>query len=546
MIQDILTKIDSKDLIKTIGTERVRKIEALLGISIYKSRGQVQKKKLIQCLNALYGNNLLFERSIRQLIFQTMDPSALKMMAEKYCSKSYNKPYDNSLALSLIPWKFESTFVIEISKKLKIEDSYLPHSIQITPNIEEVEPISKYFKLHDYQEDLKEQIIQNLQYKTKRFLVQMPTGAGKTRTVLEAIIYYWNVNKDENTNDNILWLAHTEELCEQAIETFKNLWPHLSHRGINLCRIFGNHSASFADLRNSFIVGTLQKFSSLLKNSTLFLDSIKLNLSILLIDEAHKSTAKTYAKLISYLVDKQDITLVGITATPGRSKNLVDENKQLSLFFNKHLISPNISGNPIITLRQHGILSNLNRRVIESELVVKISKKESEEIFIQEDIPNSIIKQIENNVSRNKLIINTIMNEVKNGNPCLVFACSVEHCKILSAVLNYMNVISLCIDSKTAKSTRKNIIKEFKDGKSDVLINYGILSTGFDAPRIRTIIVARPTSSIVLYSQIIGRGLRGPKMGGAKDCNLIDIKDNFVNYGGIEEVYSYFEDYWKN
>jgi len=59
-----------------------------------------------------------------------------------------------------------------------------------------------------------------------------------------------------------------------------------------------------------------------------------------------------------------------------------------------------------------------------------------------------------------------------------------------------------------------------------------------------TTVVARPTSSVVLYSQIIGRGLRGPKMGGAETCNLIDIKDNFLNFGGVEDVYSFFEDYW--
>lgn len=94
------------------------------------------------------------------------------------------------------------------------------------------------------------------------------------------------------------------------------------------------------------------------------------------------------------------------------------------------------------------------------------------------------------------------------------------------------------------KGSRRRIVDGFRTGEYDVLFNYGVLSTGFDAPRIKTIIITRPTASIVLYSQMIGRGLRGPKMGGSEICNLIDIKDNYTNFGGVEDVYTFFEEYW--
>jgi len=159
-------------------------------------------------------------------------------------------------------------------------------------------------------------------------------------------------------------------------------------------------------------------------------------------------------------------------------------------------------------------------------------------------LPRVIINKLANNVERNKIIIDVICNELKNGNPCLVFSCSVEHSKILSSVLSYKGYGSAYIDCKLRKGSRRRVVNGFRKGDYDVLINYGVLSTGFDAPRIRTIIITRPTSSVVLYSQMIGRGLRGPRMGGAEVCNLIDIKDNFVNFGGVEEVYTFFEDYW--
>ena len=67
---------------------------------------------------------------------------------------------------------------------------------------------------------------------------------------------------------------------------------------------------------------------------------------------------------------------------------------------------------------------------------------------------------------------------------------------------------------------------DFKNKNLQVLCNDRLISTGFDAPKTDTIIIAKPTFSIVLYSQIIGRGLRGPEIGGTDYCKIIDVKDN--------------------
>jgi superfamily II DNA or RNA helicase len=104
---------------------------------------------------------------------------------------------------------------------------------------------------------------------------------------------------------------------------------------------------------------------------------------------------------------------------------------------------------------------------------------------------------------------------------------------------------SAYISCDMKRSLRRRIIKEFRNQNIDIIYNYGILSTGFDSPKINTVIIARPTNSIVLYSQMIGRGLRGTSLGGTEICNLIDIKDNFTNFGSIDHVYKYFEGYWK-
>ena len=97
----------------------------------------------------------------------------------------------------------------------------------------------------------------------------------------------------------------------------------------------------------------------------------------------------------------------------------------------------------------------------------------------------------------------------------------------------------------TPSEERKNNIKKFKSNQVKILINYDVLTTGFDSTNIRCVLITRPTSSVALYSQMIGRGLRGPKMGGNETCQLIDIKDNLEQYNE-RLAFNHFNKYWRN
>ena len=101
------------------------------------------------------------------------------------------------------------------------------------------------------------------------------------------------------------------------------------------------------------------------------------------------------------------------------------------------------------------------------------------------------------------------------------------------------------IDEKTSTQRRKKTVKDFRDGKIKIIFNYGVLSTGFDAPSTEAILIARPTTSPVIYSQMLGRGLRGPKFGGKSECILIDIKDNLIGLPDEKDCFSLFNKYYK-
>ena len=82
-----------------------------------------------------------------------------------------------------------------------------------------------------------------------------------------------------------------------------------------------------------------------------------------------------------------------------------------------------------------------------------------------------------------------------------------------------------------------------KKKKINSLLNFGVLTTGFDAPNTEYIVICRPTTSAILYEQIVGRGLRGPKFGGTEECTIIDFADN-INRLGAPLAYQRFSEDW--
>ena len=129
--------------------------------------------------------------------------------------------------------------------------------------------------------------------------------------------------------------------------------------------------------------------------------------------------------------------------------------------------------------------------------------------------------------------------------PTIVFACSVQHGQLLSSMLLLENIPNALVIGEMTSIDREDAIRKFKDrnDETNIIINYEVLTTGFDATNIECVFITRPTQSVVLYSQMLGRGLRGPQMGGKAECLLIDIKDNLDQYDE-NMAFSHFDNYW--
>ena len=100
----------------------------------------------------------------------------------------------------------------------------------------------------------------------------------------------------------------------------------------------------------------------------------------------------------------------------------------------------------------------------------------------------------------------------------------------LAALLNRKGIRSRAVSGETETLTRRRVVEEFRRGEIKVLVNYSVFREGFDAPKTRSIIVARPVYSPNLYFQMIGRGLRGPLNGGSDRCLILNVQDNIESF----------------
>jgi DNA repair protein RadD len=492
-------------------------------------------------LSNYFGPSLLDSVRFRQVTLSRLSPDQSSALAKELTGRSFLDHKTDVRNLANLKWSSNSPLVRVFSDVLGTPPLLLPHRGSHKSRQEFVESAGVLPELFDYQEEIVSQAVGKLEEKNVRFLIQLPTGAGKTRVVVEAIIQQYKKVLKEGGCGSVLWLAHSSELLEQAISTFRRVWVAKGDGEVRICRFYGGYEFGSDDAEQSIVFASLQKVGMAGSNNRKLLRNIASSLFAIVVDEAHKATAPTYAAAINILLKECPIALVGATATPGRGVASIRENEKLALFFNNQLIKLDVPESPITWLRTRGVLSKLNRYVVDTGETFFAEKSDDD---VLEDFSRSTLSQISRAPERNRIIVELVTDRVRIGDQTIVFSCGLEHSRALCAALAFNGIRASFVDHTKSANARAHIIEAFRAGEIEVLVNFGILSTGFDAPGIQSVVIARPTSSIVLYSQMIGRGLRGPKVGGNEDCNLFDLKDNFGSYGDMDEIYDCFSDYW--
>ena len=508
-----------------------------------------KKNNLAKIFNSFSGADYLEKKEFRKDFFSSLSDELLKNIFTLFFSEDIK--FERTKVIdkcSNIKWE-KSPEIESLCKILSIDETLLPDKKESLPYVvSNFDAVYPFKSLKEYQSSVSYKAIEELKNSAARFVIQMPTGSGKTRVAMEVISQFIN---DNEADIKILWLAHQKELCSQAFQCFVEVWSHLRAKSLNLYRMWdeGDKTVLPVNLNgNSMIIGNFQKFYSELTNSPSKYSSIAKHLDLIIIDEAHKAIAPTYKKVIDDLANIKT-RVVGLTATPGRSISNEESNKSLSDFFHNKIISiPEKQEGIISYLRNIKVLSRAIYDPIHTEEKISLSKKQLDYMEQFLELPPQLIKQLSNDKVRNFELLKKIDLQIKN-NPnakILFFGLSIEHSKFICAILNTLGIKASHVDGKTSLNRRSSILGKFKEGELNVLCNERLMSTGFDAPKTDTIVIARPTFSIVLYSQIIGRGLRGPAIGGTEKCTIIDVKDNIQGFSDHDFVYEYFEEYFEN
>jgi len=417
-----------------------------------------------------------------------------------------------------------------------------------------MEEVNTSFKLHDYQDFIKRKTSNFLLTKNKsKLMIQMPTGAGKTALAMHSIYDFLRVSEEENPL--IVWMAHTDELCEQAIESFKLGWSGAGTKEVNLLRLWGNTKKDLDQLPKTpvFAVASFQTANSMIKTKKgklfdLFL-KIRDRSSLLVVDEAHMALASTYNDAIRFFAGI-NCKIIGLTATPGRHgiDEDTEETEKLADYFERNILNLNEfckDKTPIKYLQDRKILSKVERLVLQTNFDLNFTNSEIKKLESTGLLSDKKLKESGDDTRRTHLIIDQIQKLVEKKRKILVFSPSKDSSDTYASLLKAKNIKAESVTGDTPFSTRKRSVADFSDGKIDVLINYGVFTTGFDDPKIDCVVVARPTYSVVLYSQMIGRGLRGPENNGTEDCLLVDVLDNISSQPDIEIACNYFANQWE-
>jgi superfamily II DNA or RNA helicase len=401
-----------------------------------------------------------------------------------------------------------------------------------------------------------------LESATPRVMLHMPTGSGKTRTAFHLICRHLN----RREKGLVVWLVSGKELCDQAAKEFKEAWNSLGERPVPLVCLWESRTGADGEsfkkwgvdsrlisaksfdgerwpekLSDGLIVASLDSVRNLIEDWQPGESQRRLSpVSLIVFDEAHRAVATTYKQVIDQiLLSSSECGLLGLSATPGRKHFGADEGADASLvdLFRNQKVQLAIDGykSPVAALVAQGFLAELSverLEIAESGLSPTEISQLSQKLETSFDLPDSTLRRLGLSATRNLQIISRIEKLVKKDGckRCIVFAPSVESANLLSSLLNAMAIRSEAVSAGTDPAVRDKIIGDYKknDQEPYVLCNFGVLTTGFDAPQTSAVVIARPTLSIVLLNQMAGRAIRGKNVGGNAKALLITVVDTKI------------------
>lgn len=360
------------------------------------------------------------------------------------------------------------------------------------------------FTLRPYQKQAVDATLSHFRQSDASALLVLPTGAGKSLVIAELA---------RLAKRKILVVTHVQELVEQNAAKFA------AHG-----RTPGIYSAGLKqrDTAHQVVFGSIQSVAA-------NLEQFANEYSLLIVDEAHRisdNSESQYQQLIAHLKAlNPGLKVLGLTATPYRLGYGWIYRRDYRGFVRSEeprIFEHCIYDLPLRTLVKQGYLTNPH---MENPAIAHYDfsalRPNRDGLYAEADLNEllSLCPRVTEAICRQVVELGSERQGV------MLFASTVKHAK---EILSYLpaNQSALVI-AETDANERRNIIDQFKARELKYLVNVSVLTTGFDAPHVDLIALLRPTQSVSLFQQMVGRGLR--LADGKTECLVIDYANNGID-----------------
>ena len=332
----------------------------------------------------------------------------------------------------------------------------------------------------------------------------LPTGSGKTVVISKLIKGYLHVNP----GNKVLVISHTEDIVLQdSIALDREFAPikcGVYAAGLNRREL---KKITVATIHSIYRIGTLFK-----------------DYNLVIIDEAHAipfDGEGMYRRLFSQIKQAQ---YCGVSATCFRQKGgyIYGEDR----LFNK-IVSDWTTKEKYNQLVREGFICKMVTKQTKTKMNTDNAREQNGD-FLQADLSrdNDIVEL-------NERIVKETVKNAASYKKWLVFCIDIDHAEHINELLNTHGISTELLHSRTIEAKR-TIINRFRDSDTKALVSVGMIVTGFDLPEIDLLVIIRPTTSLVLHVQMIGRGSRIAK--GKDHCLVMDYGGNLARLGPINEI----------
>lgn len=415
---------------------------------------------------------------------------------------------------------------------------------QLTVSSESMKPVVPSRGLFPHQKRAASAVEKFLYFEEGRAMLHLPTGVGKTRTAMSVVASHLRTRSE----GLVLWLAATRELLEQAAGEFEATWHALGDRSVDCVRYWSNFDPQIDSVSDGIIFAGLAKLHSYGKDRER-LWRLGDRTTMVVFDEAHQAVATTYLDIVETIATRNPRTpVLGLSATPGRTWGNPEVDAAVAELFMGNKVTLDFGDdNPIRRLTDEGYLAHVEFTLLNVEPGLRLSDDDVKELYRALDIPDDLATRLGDDEQRNLRIVQRLLQLVERHARVLVFAPSVNNASLLASICRGVGLTADAVTGETDAEERRRVIARFKKPGSTprILINFGVLTTGFDAPAASAALIARPTRSLVLYSQMVGRVIRGPRAGGTERCEVVTVVDTTLpGFGDVAEAFMNWEDVW--